>query len=47
MADSSLPDRSPLMRHLHALMEAAPGVHTVVFVAQTQLGKALRKQLDV
>ena len=43
MADSAPPDRSPLMRHLHVLIEATPGVHTVVFVAQTQLGKALEE----
>lgn len=43
MTHSSLPDRSPLMHHLHVLMDAAPGTHTVVFVAQTQLGKALEE----
>ena len=43
MNDSSQPDRSPLLHHLHALLEAAPGTHTVVFVAQTQLGKALEE----
>ncbi|MES3630721.1 MAG: PD-(D/E)XK nuclease family protein [Longimonas sp.] len=43
MADSALPDRSPLIHHLHTLLDAAPGTHTVVFVAQTQLGKALEE----
>ncbi|WP_176521658.1 PD-(D/E)XK nuclease family protein [Longimonas halophila] len=43
MNDSSQPDRSPLLHHLHALLEAAPGTHTVVFVAQKQLGNALRR----
>lgn len=43
MADAALPDRSPLIRHLHALLDATPGTHTVVFVAQTQLGKALEE----
>ena len=42
---SSLPNKSPLVQQLHALVESASCLHTVVFVPQRQLGRALDEAL--